>query len=189
MRSAQVLDLETISSEVVRRGKLHQTQLNTLAPIDICHESPPLSRRALHNFMLQKVIKCYLRVSDDLTHRSDDGITRKRLSAFPLPAGGERVRVRGLPDLRSDFLQDAFEVGEDLAIPDTNYPISESRKTGIAVAIGWVVGMLAAAHLNDQMLLTAHEVDEIWPDRLLAREFDLPNRRLRRANHSARSAR
>ena len=92
-------------------------------------------------------------------------------AAFPLPACGERDRVRGDPKLGCEHLQHAFEIAKNLVVPDTNDAILKGIQVSISALIRRAVGVLSAIDLDDEALLAADKIDVVRPDRLLAREF------------------
>ena len=79
-------------------------------------------------------------------------------AAFPLPACGERARVRGNPKLGCKHPQHAVEITENLVIPN-------------AAQIRRVIGMLSPIDLDDETLLAADKIDVVGPDRFLARKL------------------
>jgi hypothetical protein len=56
--------------------------------------------------------------------------------------------VRGNLELGCKHLQHAFEIAENLVIPDTDHPVAERGQEGIAAPIGCAIGMLPAIDLG-----------------------------------------
>src|SRR5205085_5798043 len=88
-------------------------------------------------------------------------------AAFPLPARGERDRVRGNLELRCEHLQHAIEVAENLVVPDANNPVPKRIEVCVPAPIGCAIDMLSAIDLDDELLLAAYKVGVIRPKRLL----------------------
>jgi hypothetical protein len=99
------------------------------------------------------------------------GILFVLAAAFPLPASGERDRVRGNPELGCEHFQNAFEIAKNLVIPDSDHTIPEAGEIGVATMVRWIIGMLPAVDLNNEALLATDEVDVIRSKRLLPRKL------------------
>src|SRR5690242_18298794 len=94
-----------------------------------------------------------------------------RQASFPLPVHGERDRVRGFFELRCEHRNDALGVRQDVVAPDADDAIAQDREKSITLSIGNTVGVLPAIDLDDQIPRAADEIGNVWPNRLLSREF------------------
>jgi hypothetical protein len=66
--------------------------------------------------------------------------------------------VRGNLQLGSEHLQHAFEIAENLVVPEPDDPITERIEVCVAAPIGCAVGVLPTIDLDDETLLAAYEV-------------------------------
>ena len=73
---------------------------------------------------------------------------------------------------RSDFLQDTLCVFQDVDIPETDYAISKSFDFARADLIFDRIRVLAPINLDNQLPFSAHEIDDVIPDRMLASKAD-----------------
>ena len=92
-------------------------------------------------------------------------------AGFPLPACGERDRVRGLFEFGFEHFQNALDVAENVVVPDANDTIATRGEIGITDLVGTTAGVLPAIDLDDQLPFATDEVDIVGSHRLLAGEL------------------
>jgi hypothetical protein len=81
--------------------------------------------------------------------------------------------VRGLsPQFGEEGLKHAINVLDDVVVPYADDAVTESGQITVALSIYSVFGVLTAIDLDDDMPVTAREINIIRPDRLLTREFE-----------------
>jgi hypothetical protein len=74
--------------------------------------------------------------------------------------------------LRQNDAENAFPVTQYLRIPKSQHLISLRRERGIAGAVFWIICMLPAIDLNDELLLATNKIDDIGADGFLPNEFE-----------------
>ena len=77
-----------------------------------------------------------------------------------------------LTQLRQNDAKDAFSVTQYLWVPKSQHLISLRRERGVARAVFWIICMLPAIDLNDELPLTTNEIDDIGANRFLPNEFE-----------------
>jgi len=109
-------------------------------------------------------------------------------AAFPLPASGERDRVRGRCQFRQEQFEDAVEIAKHLVVPNADDLITELRKALVSMLVGDAAHVLAAVHLDNELPFAADEIDVESIDRLLPANLKPPRRRSRNTSHNTISA-
>jgi hypothetical protein len=72
-----------------------------------------------------------------------------------------------------DTLQNSFDVGADLMVPEPQHVVSRMvQKIGSTFVVGQFVRVLRTIDLDNELRLWAEEIDEEWTDGMLAAELE-----------------
>jgi hypothetical protein len=82
-------------------------------------------------------------------------------------------RVRGHLRAQSvcDHFQDTFHIPQDIIVPETQHRVVTLPQPLISQQIMIVARVLATIYLDDQAMLSAHEIHHVVLDRLLSNEL------------------